>query len=245
MKSDRRDAPLPERLLDFEIQRQPDDETCGPTCLQAIYRYFGDERELGTLIAELEALNDGGTLGVILARHALARGYRARILTWNLAVFDPTWFALEPAVMEARLRARAAYKADDKLALAANLYADFIAEGGQVEMRDLSPALLRSFLKRRLPILTGLSATFLYRDAREIGATNESDDVRGDPAGHFTVLTGYAPHSREVYVTDPMHPNPLSETHTYPVSIERVVGAIYLGVLTYDACLVVLEPQHD
>ena len=30
-------------LTVFEIQRQPDDVSCGPTCLHAVYRYFGDE----------------------------------------------------------------------------------------------------------------------------------------------------------------------------------------------------------
>ena len=56
------------------------------------------------------------------------------------------------------------------------------------------------------------------------------------------MLTGYTPKSREIFVTDPLHPNALSVEHTYPVPIERVVGAIYLGVLTYDANLVVIQP---
>lgn len=231
-----------ERLLDFEIRQQPDDTTCGPTCLNAIYRYFGDELPFEALRGELAALTAGGTLGVILATHALGRGYRARILTWNLAVFDPTWFALASDAIAAKLRARAAGTRDTKLALAAGLYADFLDAGGRIELCDLTPAVLRGFLKQRLPILTGLSATFLYRSAREIGATDTPDDVHGDPVGHFTVLTGYAPGRREVFVSDPLFPNPLSDEHTYPVPIERVVGAIYLGVLTYDACLVVLEP---
>lgn len=232
----------PVRLLDFEIRQQPDDVTCGPTCLHAIYRYFNDELPFETIRSQIEGLSAGGTLGVILARHAVSRGYRVRILTWNLAVFDPSWFALPKGQMQVRLRARAAAKSDPRIAFAAELYAKFLDEGGIVELRDLTPALLRTYLKKGLPILTGLSATYLYRDPREIGDTNVSDDVNGDPVGHFTVLTGYAPGRREVYVSDPMHPNPLSKQHTYPVPIERVVGAIYLGVLTYDACLVVLEP---
>lgn len=231
-----------ERLLKFEIQRQPDDVTCGPTCLHAIYRYFNDELPFDQVLSEVQALEMGGTLGVILAAHAMARGYKATILTWNLAIFDPSWFALPAGEMQKRLRERAAIKEDPKLRYASHMYAEFLDKGGKIELHDLRPALLRKFLKKRLPILTGLSATFLYRDMREIGETNQPDDVYGDPVGHFTVLTGYEPGRREVYVTDPMHPNPLSLTHTYPVSIERVVGAIYLGVLTYDANLVVLQP---
>ena len=76
----------------FEIQPQPDDTTCGPTCLHAVYKHFGDDISLEQLLDEVPRSESGGTLGVHLANHALARGYEARILTWNLRVFDPTWF---------------------------------------------------------------------------------------------------------------------------------------------------------
>lgn len=232
-----------ERLLSFEIQPQPDDASCGPTCLHAIYRYFDDEQPFARLIQEVPTLEDGGTLGVLLAGHALARGYRATIVTWNLAVFDPTWFDLPSEQIQAKLRARARAGKDPKLSFAADAYSDFLDRGGKIELRDLSPALLLHYLRRRLPILTGLSATLLYRESRERAADNQPDDIGGDPVGHFAVLTGYEPTSRQVFVTDPMHPNPMSLVHTYPVHIDRVIGAIYLGVLTYDADLVVIEPE--
>jgi len=94
-------------LSGFEIRRQPDDVTCGPTCLHAIYRYFGDPVELAPLLEEIPMLRGGGTLDVLLATHALERGYRARIYTWNLQIFDPTWFALPRDEQRARLLARA------------------------------------------------------------------------------------------------------------------------------------------
>src|SRR5262245_33204098 len=68
-------APLPpgapmRDLKNFEIQRQPDDQTCGPTCLHAVYRYFGDELELDRLISEIPMLEQGGgTLEVMLGVH--------------------------------------------------------------------------------------------------------------------------------------------------------------------------------
>jgi len=233
-----------ERLLSFEIQRQPDDLTCGATCLHAVYRYFGHEIPFAELINDVPTLEDGGTLGVLLATHALAQGYDATIFTWNLDLFDPTWFDLPSGEIPAKLRARAAAKKDPKLRFAARACAEFLDRGGKIELRDLAPGLLLHYLDRRLPILTGLSATFLYRDSRERPTDDQPDDIGGDPVGHFAVLTGYAPTSREVLVSDPMHPNPLSDAHTYPVNIDRVVGAIYLGVLTYDANLVVIEPRR-
>ena len=77
----------------LEILPQPDQFTCGPTCLQAVYRYFGDSVPLPKVIDEIPQLEDGGTLAVVMACHALARGYQATIYTYNVNVFDPTWFA--------------------------------------------------------------------------------------------------------------------------------------------------------
>jgi hypothetical protein len=66
--------------------------------------------------------------------------------------------------------------------------------------------------------------------------------VAGHPAGHFVVLCGYDPESREVLVADPLRENPAFEPHLYRVGIQRVLGAVLLGVLTHDANLLVLTP---
>jgi hypothetical protein len=231
-------------VLPFEIRRQPDDVTCGPTCLQAVYAFHGERVTLPHLVDAVPSLEDGGTLGVLLASDALSRGYRVTSVTWNLRVFDPTWFVGDKHSLHERLLLRAEARRDvPKLSMAAMAYARFVESGGKVEFRDLAPSLLRNALRRRIPILTGLSATFLYREARQRVSDDVPDDVHGDPVGHFVVLTGYSARRREVHVTDPMYPNPLSEVHTYPVNIERLLGAIYLGVLTYDANIILIEPR--
>ena len=48
---------------------------------------------------------------------------------------------------------------------------------------------------------------------------------------------------RRVLVADPLQDNPRYGVHYYWVHIQRVLGAILLGVLTYDANLLVLEPR--
>jgi ABC-type bacteriocin/lantibiotic exporter with double-glycine peptidase domain len=58
-------------IFGFDILPQPDDSTCGPTCLHAIYRYFGDEVPLDQVIREVPSLHSGGTLAVMLRNHAL------------------------------------------------------------------------------------------------------------------------------------------------------------------------------
>jgi hypothetical protein len=232
--------------LELEIQRQPDDATCGPTCLHAVYRYFGDGLPLDDVIAEVSSLEGGGTLAVSLANHALRRGYRALIYTYNLTVFDPTWFEHPPLDLVGRLRAQTRAKEDRKLWEATDAYLEFLRLGGELTMEDLTPDLLRRCLERDRPILTGLSATFLYRCAREVGnAALEEDDVRGSATGHFVVLCGWDPREGAVRVADPLADNPHFQEHIYWLPVERVINAILLGVLTYDANLLVLEPPED
>ena len=92
-------------------------------------------------------------------------------------------------------------------------------------------------------MITGLSATYLYRAMRDVPETNQDDDVRGEPVGHFVVLTGYRKHPREVLIADPLRINPLVDSRYYAVGAHRLIGAILLGAVTYDANLVVIEPK--
>jgi hypothetical protein len=109
----------------------------------------------------------------------------------------------------------------------------------------LTAGLLRKFLKRSLPVLTGLSATYLYNCAREyaVGKSLVYDDIRGESTGHFVVLAGYDRKKRTVLVADPLKPNPVAESQDYEVSIDRLICAIMLGVLTYDGDLLIIEPR--
>jgi hypothetical protein len=228
--------------VDLQILPQPDDATCGPTCLHAVYRYFGDPLPLDGVIGEVEPLSTGGTLAVNLARHALRRGYSATIYTYNLDMFDPTWFAPPRHDLARRLREQAEHKPHPKFREATSAYLDYLELGGRIEHEELS----REFLARLLaegPAITGLSATYLYSCEREYGEHRlVADGVRGHPTGHFVVLAGYDAASGRVLVADPLEDRPGFDSHVYSVAVDRVLGAILLGVLTYDANLTVLRP---
>ncbi len=222
---------------------QPDETTCGPACLHAVYNYYGDNIILDRVVSEVKSLKGGGTLEVFLACHALRRGYAARIYTYNLAVFDPTWFG-DGADIREKLLAQKEAKDKPKLQTATEGYLEFLSLGGELRFKDLTTSLIRKYLKRNRPVLVGLSSTYLYKSPREYGAKNEWDDIRGDAVGHFVVLCGYDKMTRNVLVADPMKPNPLSESHYYEINIDRVLCAILLGVLTYDANLLIIKPDR-
>ena len=229
--------------LGFAVEPQPDDVTCGPVCLHGVYRHYGDPITLDAVMGDLKMLEAGGTLDVFLANHALRRGYKATLFTYNLQLFDPTWFELSNEEFRARLRAQAAAKRGRRrLQVATRGYDEFLRLGGKVRLRDLEPALLRELLGRGSPVITGLSATFLYRSVRDLPDTNADDDIRGEPVGHFVVLTGYRRKTREILIADPLRNNPLVGSRYYAVKMHRLIGAILLGTMTYDANLLLIEP---
>lgn len=241
----RRDRAAELERLHLDIQPQPDDFTCGPTCLHAIYRYWGDDVPLRQLVDDVARTPSGGTADVFLANHALRRGYAATIFTYNLRIFDPTWFGGTGVDMRQRLRAQSEFKAAQRpvFGLLTDAYLEFLDLGGDLRFVDLSPPLLRRWLRRGVPILTGLSSTYLYRQSRQYGPNDDDDDVRGEPQGHFVVLCGYRRSRRSVLIADPFLENPMAPDTHYEVPLARVVGAVLLGVLTHDANLLMIEPR--
>ena len=232
--------------LDFDINKQPDNTTCGPTCLHAVYRYYNDSISLQEVIAEVSLMEEGGTLAVYLACHALRRGYKTTIFPYNLQIFDPTWSALPRREIADKLRRQLSFKKDmPGFELVTNAYLEYLELGGQLKFEVMTASLIRQYLKKSIPILTGLSATYLYDEAREYdtGSDFTYDDVRGESTGHFVVLTGYNRDDRSVSVADPLKKNPIASSRYYSVSIYRLVCAIMLGILSYDGNLLIIHSQ--
>lgn len=210
-----------------------------------MYRYFGNTLPLEQVIAETGRLDEGGTLNAWLGCHALLRGYRARIYTFNLRVLDPTWFRIDAAPLAGKLLAQLNHKKDPKLRTATEAYLQFLQLGGEIRMEDLTRQLIRKYLLSSTPILAGLSSTYLYQNAREYGPKCDADDVRGVPQGHFVVLCGYDRGAKMVRVADPYLTNPYAPSDNYYwVGVDRLICAILLGVLTYDANLLILTPAN-
>src|SRR6187549_1497468 len=233
-----------ELALGFDIQAQPDEVTCGPTCLQALYQYYRDPVPLKEVIRDVKKLKTGGTLAVMLGNHALKRGYKAHIYSYNLNIFDPSWFKASSKKMAQYLKEQMDFKYKRrKLQVASQAYIKFLEAGGELRYAELDENLIKSYLKRSIPILTGLSATYLYGTPREIPQFDIYDSIKGEPSGHFVVITGYDEDKNCAYIADPMEPNPLGKGQVYSVSFSRLINSIMLGIVTYDANLLVIEPR--
>lgn len=235
---------LPPVSLPVDRIEQPDDLTCGPTALLQIYRHlhargFGEERSLAQVIRATRRNPDGGTLAVYLALAALDDGWVPSLFSFNLDVFDPTWSELPAEALATKLEARVGEVEGERLRRVIRAHAELLRRGGQVHLVDLDRRLLVGLLASGHPILTGLSATWLYRTPRELA--EEEDDVAGWPVGHFVVVSGYQPEHDRFLVVDPSRQIPFSRTGVYPVPSERLMASILLGDATFDGVLLVLD----
>lgn len=234
-------------MINLKIQTQPTDESCGPTCLHAIYDYYGLNSDLDTLIHHVERTTTGGTLAPFLGKHAIEQGFKTTIYTNNLTIFDPTWFIEASAKnIMAKLSTQIKCRTDPLIIQTSKAYLKYMQAGGAVLFRTLNVQLLKEYFNRKIPVLTGLSATYLYKCARERftqQGVSIYDDICGTPCGHFVVLCGYDEHKKHIVIADPHRENPLAKDSYYKVNIYRLINAIMLGVLTNDGNLLIIEPQ--
>lgn len=231
--------------MNVKILPQPDDVTCGPTSLHAIYHHYGYQISLHRLISEIEMLEGGGTLGVFLGLDALKRGFDATIHSVNLEIFDPTWVNLSMEALADKLRQEYAAKHRAKLRVAIKAYLRFIELGGIVSLKDFKPGLFDRYFKKNVPLIAGVSTTFLYQSKREYtNSDNMSvfDDIHGDPMGHFVVVYGEN-EEKKFLIADPDCTNLIAHDHYYAVERNRLVHSILLGILTYDSLILAVQPK--
>src|SRR5258708_39824875 len=95
--------------------------------------------------------------------------------------------------------------------------------GGKIFLTEMNESLFKKYLKQSVPVLTGLSATYLYETQREIPANNKFDGVSGEPVGHFVIVNGFDETTNTVYLADPMNPNPLKGRY-YSVTFDSLIN---------------------
>ena len=239
-------------MIEIKMGTQPTDESCGPTSLHAIYRYYGFNIALNEVIKSVERSPSGGTLAPLLGKHALLHGFKASIYVNNLGIFDPTWFSktqITPReILLSKLHSQDKFKHSKGITAASKAFQEFLSLGGNIRFKTVDVALLKEYFNQNVPILTGLNSTYLYRTARELYTSDGHaffDDLQGEATGHFVVLCGYDEKKRRIIVADPFRENPFSHDHYYKVSISRLVNAIMLGAATYDANLLVIKPKEE
>ena len=150
-------------MIDIKINSQPNDETCGATCLHAIYRYYGLDISHEEVILGVKKSLSGGTLATLLGTHALQQGFNVTVYTNNLYIVDPSWFDLDGSSVEelicAKLEEQLKYKHNKDLVSITKACLEYFKLGGQMRFQTLTKELLEHYFEKNIPIMTGLSAT--------------------------------------------------------------------------------------
>jgi hypothetical protein len=231
-------------LIDVPRLFQPDDVSCGPTCLCQVFHAYGDLKSPEEVAGITRRTPDGGTLPVYLGLAALTAGYRVRAYSYNLRIFDPTWAELPLRELRTKLWQRERAVRGVGLKRETRAWREFLRAGGEILFEDISPALLIRILRDSHPVVCGLSATYLYRQVRERPRDNMCDDIRGEPVGHYVVVCGYRRGGRRFLVTDPWPHAPFEPGGHYEVPVYRLLSSILLGDVTRDAVLLeVFRPK--
>jgi len=232
-------------MLNVTIHPQHDGVSCGPTCLHALYRYFGDTIQLHQTMAEVPYLETGGTLAVLLGCHALKQGYHATLHSFNLQVNDPSWFNHNSGHLIDKLRIQLLRATDTKTLNTTQAYIHFLEMGGVIHFSDVTFDVIRGYIDKGIPLLSGVSGTWLYQNMRDYTSDDNKvvyDEWIGAPTGHFVVIRGYEAANETLHLADPYTPHPLSDGHYYQTSFSHWLHAHLLGIISYDAELLAITP---
>ena len=223
---------------------QPDDVSCGPTCLAAVLQFHGIETNLTRVRAATPKNADGGTLAPYLARAAMAHGLKVRCHPFAVQVFDPTWWDLPADEVTARLRRRTHGLRPGRLRRVHDAWLAYLEAGGMLSLGELLGGELVAAIDAGHPLICGLSITWLYQEPRERPEDNVDDDIHGSPVGHFVVINGYTDGGATFLITDPWPQPPFDrDGGVYTVSRRRLTQAILLGDATHDAVVVEVLPH--
>jgi hypothetical protein len=154
-----------ESRLQLDILAQPDNVTCGPTCLHAVYRFYGDQLPLDQVIQRDSAASRRWDIGCFAGVPRFAPRLRRDHFDVQSADLRPDLVSA-PISLAWRIvcELRWPSSGSSKLACGERGLSGIATDlGGRIQMEDFTSRLIRRYLKREIPILTGLSATYLYR----------------------------------------------------------------------------------
>lgn len=231
--------------MSIKIHSQPDDISCGATCLHAIYQHYGINLDLNKLIKKIGNIKGGGTLAALLGINALKQGCKSTIYTWNFTVFDCSWKNLSTRDLQRKLSKHAKHTKNRKSLHTIEASLKFLKLGGEIKFELLDTDFLRSILTPAQPIITGLCSTYLYDCPRETFSNKgiaKYDDIKGELTGHFIIADNIDSKDR-VSISDPFGANPLSKDNYYHVSAQKFINAINLAIISHDANMLLISPQ--
>ncbi len=160
---------------------------CSLWCLKMLYEYDGAVMEIEQLRSEVGLMPSGLYIQEV-GRHAMGRGYQARLISADTTRLLPEYATMDGEAQQAALAARAEEYQESKAGIYYRGLTSFLAEGGRLEVRPPVIEDLLSELQAGRPLLCSLDIKALYAEAAVERGFPPSR--RLGQVGHYVLVTG-------------------------------------------------------
>jgi len=165
--------------------------TCGSSSLQQVLAYYGVKLGLDEILKDIKKYKYG-TFMPYLGLYAKRLGFMPKIVTYDVKVFDPTWFGLLVGQIIKKLETRSremdvphVYRSECKA------FVRYLKAGGAIEFDFIKKGRIIKELERKRPVIVDVCSTILHRKERKNRVKDKYSDTSGEPMYHAVVVSGH------------------------------------------------------
>lgn len=228
----------------LNILPQINHQLSGAETLRGIYAYYGEDISMDDLVVSTTRFSNRRLRPLALAIDALERGYAVTVHCCDTRIFDLSWMGLVSSELKEKLEYHKSKADSVHLTQTFDAYIQILEKGGTIDLSEINRAVIRKAVELKAPIIAAVSATHLFHSKREYLDSKDRpvlDDAKGKTAGHLVAVTAWV--GKEITLHDPYLANPITGKAKYKVYISRLMRSILLGVLSYDAQMVVITKK--
>lgn len=222
------------------IKQKVTSNTCGPSCLEAIYRHYGKDRGLEGILEDLHITKEESTYGPQLARHLNNNGFKTCICSSDPNVVSPEWRNASVDSIIEDLKGWIIYHFDkkvDKIWIKKALFLLFyLQEGGNLQVNDVTRSFLDKSLQEGNIILACVAESWIWKK-RKISKVAKYDNIKGKVHGHFVVV--YEQEDEKYLISDPYPTNIQDKEGLYKVDKDTLITSI----LTWSSEILIIKDK--
>lgn len=208
--------------LKFKINNQQIGE-CLSECLKSVFSYWNVKIDINEIVKKISK-NSTKLYDWDFNAGSLAREKKLQAIIFSLVyqIFDPSWHHLTSVQLINKLKKEQRHLKQVQKKVIKRTYRDFIgydlnflnyyikgickAESflkarGKLKLQPISKDLIKSLLKKKIPLIVSHNSTLLQKQKRCY--ENKPDDIRGYAWGHVVVVFGFQNKDNSFFIADP------------------------------------------
>lgn len=218
---------ITERGLPSEhVFQQKDDNNCGPSTLEMVYRFKGIDRNVSQILKDFHFGPKGElTYPPQLARDLQRNGLKTNLLISSPSVISPAWAQWNKDQLIDALKDWVTLNPKHEKHVLGLHTLFYLQEGGEITLNSYSSEDWRQMLDKESLLVVGVDEVWLWGHRfKEYEA--EIDNYKGKTEGHFVLVTGHTDNKFSVLDS---YPTNLEDRHgQYEVEQNQLVNASLL-----------------